>query len=144
MTQPSEIANIVAEATITTENGDQQTLYLLDDQDALRWYESPYRDGDTEVSGSTLPEAIEAARAAWRGWQIVVRERPFSDLDSLYAAMLSADPRVCDWDGQWRQDLPTFGGGLPDFMLEVWSWDAERLIVGACANELRIVARDDA
>lgn len=43
---------------------------------------------------------------------------------------------VADWT-----DLPTFGGGEPADTVGVWSWDPTRLLVGTCANDLRIVHR---
>ena len=36
--------------------------------------------------------------------------------------------------------LPAFGGAEPDDTYGVWSWDAERLIVGS-GDDLRIVTR---
>lgn len=38
-------------------------------------------------------------------------------------------------------DLPTFGGHEPACTLQVWSWDAESLLVGDCADSLEIIAR---
>jgi hypothetical protein len=40
-------------------------------------------------------------------------------------------------------DLPTFGGQEPDDTAAVWSWDAERLLVGLCVSEFRIQPRDE-
>jgi CTP:molybdopterin cytidylyltransferase MocA len=38
--------------------------------------------------------------------------------------------------------LPTFGGDEPASTSGVWSWDATSLLVGTCADDLKIVARD--
>lgn len=38
--------------------------------------------------------------------------------------------------------LPTFGGEEPADTFCVWSWDAENLLVGTCADDFRIVARN--
>ena len=38
-------------------------------------------------------------------------------------------------------DLQTFGGDEPDSALGVWSWDAEGLLVGTCADDLKIISR---
>lgn len=46
------------------------------------------------------------------------------------------DPGV-DWTS-----LPVFGGTEPRDTECVWSWDATRLLIGTCANDLRIVDRD--
>ncbi len=43
-----------------------------------------------------------------------------------------------DWTG-----LPVFGGDEPDSTAEVWSWDADSLLVGTCADDLKIVTRAD-
>ena len=40
-------------------------------------------------------------------------------------------------------ELPTFGGEEPADTNEVWSWDAERLLVGTCADDLRIMPRSE-
>lgn len=63
-------------------------------------------------------------------------------LDDLFAAMRNHDPRTMDGE-EWSADLPTFGGEEPTDTYQVWSWDAERLIVGSCSDELRIVSRDE-
>ena len=38
-------------------------------------------------------------------------------------------------------DLQTFGGDEPDSTLGVWSWDSNSLLVGTCADDLKIVSR---
>ena len=40
-------------------------------------------------------------------------------------------------------DLQTFGGDEPDSTAEVWSWDADNLLVGTCADDIKIVSRAD-
>lgn len=55
-----------------------------------------------------------------------------------------------EWDGaplahgevDWTS-LPTFGGEAPRDTTGVWSWDADDLLVGRCADELEIVSRSD-
>ena len=37
--------------------------------------------------------------------------------------------------------LPTFGGDEPSDTNEVWSWDAERLLVGQCVSDMHIIPR---
>ena len=37
--------------------------------------------------------------------------------------------------------LPTFGGVEPHSTEGVWSWDATRLLVGTCADDIRIIPR---
>jgi len=74
-------------------------------------------------------------------------------LDELVALMRA--PQLFD-DKCWRDaglpfahgerdwsSLPTFGGDEPADTREVWSWDATRLLVGTCADDLRIVERAD-
>lgn len=38
-------------------------------------------------------------------------------------------------------ELPTFGGDEPERTEGVWSWDATHLLVGTCADDMRIVRR---
>lgn len=44
-----------------------------------------------------------------------------------------------DLDWTW---LPTFGGEEPRDTSGIWSWDETRLLLGACASDLRIEARE--
>jgi hypothetical protein len=37
--------------------------------------------------------------------------------------------------------LPTFGGEIPDNTVEVWSWDADEMLVGTCPDDLQLVPR---
>ena len=62
-------------------------------------------------------------------------------LDELLALMLENDPSVLDVHGDWRSDLPTFGGEPPADTAGIWSWDASRIIIGECADDLVIEAR---
>lgn len=50
-------------------NSPKITLRLYKDADAYRWYEG---SNDAEVSGSTISEAKERARSAWRSWKIKI------------------------------------------------------------------------
>lgn len=65
-----------------------------------------------------------------------------TNLAELYNAMRSNDEATLDQHGQWRSDLPTFGGPTPDCTFSVWSWDHDRIIIGSCRDDLEIVARD--
>ena len=40
-------------------------------------------------------------------------------------------------------NLPTFGGEEPRQTLEVWSWDADHLLVGSCIDDMKIVDREE-
>ena len=60
-----------------------------------------------------------------------------ANLDDLYEAMRSG-ALTEDWDS-----LPTFGGPDVEDTDGVWSWDAGRAIVGTCADDLEIIARED-
>lgn len=64
-----------------------------------------------------------------------------ANLDQLlaYLADLSDDEndRV-DW-----ASLPTFGGPDVDDTDGVWSWDATRMLVGTCRDDLEIIPRED-
>ena len=61
---------------------------------------------------------------------------PIDDLDDLLVVVQGHG--ATNLDG-----LPTFGGSAPEDTTEVWSWDAERLLVGACVADLEIVDRAD-
>lgn len=39
--------------------------------------------------------------------------------------------------------LPSFGGDWPDDTHCVWSWDADRLLVGTCIADMHIVDREE-
>jgi hypothetical protein len=52
---------------------------------------------------------------------------------------LTHDPRANDAD--WTS-LPTFGGPEPCSTVGVWSWDADNLLTGTCARDLRIEPRN--
>lgn len=68
----------------------------------------------------------------------------FKNLDELFKAMKQdhrrdegeGDPRLGDWT-----DLPVFGGLEIENTIGVWSWDANRKIVGTCASDIQIVNR---
>ena len=62
------------------------------------------------------------------------------------ADLLDALRETRDLDGEDRDEidwsmLPTFGGEEPDSTRGVWSWDTESLIVGTCADDIKIVNR---
>jgi hypothetical protein len=57
-----------------------------------------------------------------------------ADLDEL--AEMMRDGRIACFD-----ELPTFGGDEPDDTSGVWSWDAARVIVGTCADDIEIITR---
>lgn len=63
-----------------------------------------------------------------------------TNLDDLFCAMKAGDTNTMDGD-EFSADLPTFGGDEPADTREVWSWDATRMIVGTCADDLAIVSR---
>jgi hypothetical protein len=65
---------------------------------------------------------------------VVEDEQRYGSLDELYMAMTQG--HVEDW-----QDLPVFGGEEPANTLDVWSWDAKRLIVGQNSHDIEIVRR---
>lgn len=48
-----------------------------------------------------------------------------------------------DIDDREMCDLPTFGGDAPSDTSEIWSWDEEHLLIGACSDEYEIVTREE-
>lgn len=71
----------------------------------------------------------------------------FNTLEELRDALLAGVvvPGMPRTDGEldWSS-LPTFGGEAPRDIINVWSWDATRLLVGESADDLRIVPRTEA
>ena len=61
-----------------------------------------------------------------------------TSLDELLGLMLANDERLGDWTS-----LPTFGGEDPASTHEVWSWDATRMIMGTCEDDIQIVSREE-
>jgi hypothetical protein len=60
-------------------------------------------------------------------------------LDELFDAMKNRDESIGEWDS-----LETFGGDEPESgTLQVWSWDDDRLIVGSCPDDIKIISRID-
>jgi hypothetical protein len=68
----------------------------------------------------------------------------FRALDELYEAMISGNSACQDKWGDWRTNLPTFGGPEPEDTAGYWSWDRGRVIVGTCDDDLRILPREAA
>jgi hypothetical protein len=65
--------------------------------------------------------------------------RSATSLDALLAILSGPAGRELPERGWTR--LPTFGGEEPERTTGVWSWDADRLLVGTCSTDLRIVRR---
>ena len=59
-------------------------------------------------------------------------------LDALVVAMRDGDARLPGWDA-----LPSYGGEAPTSTVGVWSWDADRVLVGDCVDDLEIVTREE-
>ena len=75
--------------------------------------------------------------------------KPIKNLDELLAALKENDPRfgallavAAGGSSAKCCSLPTFGGLAPDDCSEVWSWDADRVLIGTCSDDARIVERD--
>ena len=62
----------------------------------------------------------------------------FTNLDELCAYLRERREPDLDWTA-----LPTFGGCEPEYDGPTWSWDQTRLLVGECADDLRIVSREE-
>ncbi len=65
-------------------------------------------------------------------------------LQDLFDLMVANDPYTLDVHGQWRSDLPTFGGADPrrapsgPYTGPIWSWNGTHAIVGTCGDDLTI------
>lgn len=62
-----------------------------------------------------------------------------ASLDALLALLVGPVGQDLP-EREWTR-LPTFGGDEPERTTGVWSWDADRLLVGSCSTDLRIVRR---
>ena len=115
--------------------------------------EATMRNTEIKIRLSAIETAIIEAAAAVshpteKGSNVarMVRESAYdravntlwADLDALLDAMRERCEILPCWD-----DLPSYGGEAPDNTVEVWSWDADRLIVGTCADDVEIIARSD-
>ena len=71
----------------------------------------------------------------------ILTARNLSDLVEALRQTRSLSPEdqaAIDWS-----ELPTFGGAEPADTSGVWSWDADSLLVGTCADDLEVVDRSD-
>ncbi|WP_438381708.1 hypothetical protein ABHV46_12325 [Asaia sp. BMEF1] len=64
-----------------------------------------------------------------------LRHMMYPTLDSLFEAIKSGSVGL-------SFSLPTYGGAEPLNAPEIWSWDADRYMVGTCAADLTLVPRD--
>ena len=87
---------------------------IADEDPSLIW---------TEVEGHDAPTTLDELLALLRA-------------DTIWAG---APMRHGDLD---TTSLPTFGGAEPVSTEGVWSWDADRLIVGTCPDDYCISVRD--
>lgn len=60
----------------------------------------------------------------------------YPTLDSLYVAIKAGTAGL-------SSSLPTYGGDEPVNAPEIWSWDADRYMVGTCAADLSLIPRDE-
>mgnify|MGYP003625742748 CR=1 FL=1 len=64
-----------------------------------------------------------------------------NDREVFEAAYQNCENPICRiWD---YSDLPTFGGTMPADTIEIFSWDKTRLLVGTCADDMRIISRSE-
>ena len=64
-------------------------------------------------------------------------------LQDLFNAMKAQTFDVVDVHGQFRTDLPTFGGKEPADKIGIWSWDSSNLLIGTCQDDLAIISRQE-
>ena len=62
-------------------------------------------------------------------------------LKHLHRLMKERHPATLDAEGEWRSDLPTFGGSKPEVSEKVWSWDEEHFIKGTGPDDLELINR---
>ena len=66
---------------------------------------------------------------------------PIDDLDDLLCVLRMGAGEVRCENGRHLDELAVYGGTEPDDTEGVWSWDAERLLVGTCSDDFEIVPR---
>lgn len=91
-------------------------------------------DVNVEQVRQLVTDALALAAREWIGrhpdsWGV-------DSLEGLLVLMRAAD----SWDA--LTDLPTFGGSDAHGG-GVWSWDATRLLIGTCSDDVRIIGRDE-
>jgi len=59
-----------------------------------------------------------------------------TNLNEVLAAMLDDSNTDLDWTS-----LPVFADGEPNTTEQVWSWDEENAIIGACRDDLEVVPK---
>lgn len=102
------------------------------------WAQDP-ADGEQGLESVEYEDADEDSLEWVAALGAPARLAACEDLDDLLDLLRDRDAsRHLDWT-----DLPTYGGEEPGDTGGVWSWDAERLLVGSCADDVRIVDRDD-
>ena len=88
-------------------------------------------------------DRLEALRAAV---MLISELEIYGETDSAAArrarALIAKHGFTFDEHGllDWNH-FPKFGGTTPKDLTEVHSWDAMRLLVGACADDLEIISR---
>ena len=71
----------------------------------------------------------------------ILTARNLSDLVEALrqtCALSPDDQDAIDWS-----ELPTFGGAEPADTQGVWSWDADSVLVGSCADDLKVIGRGE-
>lgn len=117
---------------------------------------------DSDMTGPhalpTLAELVQQARASSGGYRFrsayAIAEAAYGQpadvrglawscdtLDEMLQVLRDAPAdELADID---LSRLPCFGGEEPTNTLEVWSWDAERLLVGTCPADFNIIPRGE-
>lgn len=67
---------------------------------------------------------------------------PPKNIVALFLLMKRENPWVYDEQGDWRTDLPTFGGKETHAQL-IWSWSDTQIIKGSCAEDLALIPREE-
>ena len=66
------------------------------------------------------------------------------NLEDLFEEARNPSEDDTDREGRDTRDwtsMPTFGGEEPTDTCEIWSWDANDLLIGTCVDSLEIVSR---
>lgn len=119
------------------------TIYLITGQTGLQWTAEANSEiealehFDQNVGIDPNNEGLE--RILEQGDILI---QAIDNLTDLLEWMRQGDDDGLEWLN--RQNLiPTFGGEMPSDTSEIWSWDEEHLLIGACSDEYEIVTREE-
>ena len=119
------------------------TIYLITGQTGLQWAcraDSEHEALENYDQGVGIdPNNVGLDEIIEQGDLLV---EAICNLTDLLEWMKQGDDDGLDWLNRLNL-IPTFGGDAPSDTSEIWSWDEEHLLIGACSDEYEIVTREE-